>query len=178
MLSFKPTFSLSSFTFIKRLFSSSSLSAIRVVSSAIPGPLSKRKRRLDSLEAAQGAPRDPSRESRGERSPWLPLETRPDSPEEPGMQPRHFQFSLSCIGERNGNPLQCSCLENPRDRGYNYIYEQNYLRSQLPGSEADDQTSGGQSSVCGALFTRLLHYAGGGKQRADTYCSYITASGV
>ena len=33
MLSFKPTFSLSSFTFIKRLFSSSSLSAIRVVSS-------------------------------------------------------------------------------------------------------------------------------------------------
>ena len=29
----------------------------------------------------------------------------------------HFDFSLSCIGEGNGNPLQCSCLENPRDRG-------------------------------------------------------------
>ena len=28
-----------------------------------------------------------------------------------------FDFSLSCIGEGNGNPLQCSCLENPRDRG-------------------------------------------------------------
>ena len=27
----------------------------------------------------------------------------------------HFQFSLSCIGEGNGNPLQSSCLENPRD---------------------------------------------------------------
>ena len=27
----------------------------------------------------------------------------------------HFHFSLSCIGEGNGNPLQCSCLENPRD---------------------------------------------------------------
>ena len=27
----------------------------------------------------------------------------------------HFPFSLSCIAERNGNPLQCSCLENPRD---------------------------------------------------------------
>ena len=25
----------------------------------------------------------------------------------------HFHFSLSCIGEGNGNPLQCSCLENP-----------------------------------------------------------------
>ena len=27
----------------------------------------------------------------------------------------HFDFSLSCIGDGNGNPLQCSCLENPRD---------------------------------------------------------------
>ena len=29
----------------------------------------------------------------------------------------HFDFSLSCIGKGNDNPLQCSCLENPRDRG-------------------------------------------------------------
>ena len=29
----------------------------------------------------------------------------------------HFRFSLSCIGEGHGNPLQCSCLENPRDGG-------------------------------------------------------------
>ena len=29
----------------------------------------------------------------------------------------HFHFSLSCIGEGNSNPLQCSCLENPRDGG-------------------------------------------------------------
>ena len=29
----------------------------------------------------------------------------------------HCHFSLSCIGEGNGNPLQCSCLENPRDAG-------------------------------------------------------------
>ena len=29
----------------------------------------------------------------------------------------NFHFSLSCIGEGNGNPLQCSCLENPRDGG-------------------------------------------------------------
>ena len=28
----------------------------------------------------------------------------------------HFHFSLLCTGEGNGNPLQCSCLENPRDR--------------------------------------------------------------
>ena len=29
----------------------------------------------------------------------------------------HFHFSLSCIGGGNGNPLQSSCLENPRDGG-------------------------------------------------------------
>ena len=29
----------------------------------------------------------------------------------------YFHFSVSCIGEGSGNPLQCSCLENPRDRG-------------------------------------------------------------
>ena len=32
-------------------------------------------------------------------------------------EPLHFHFSLSCIGEGNGNPIQCFCLENPRDRG-------------------------------------------------------------
>ena len=34
-----------------------------------------------------------------------------------GYQRLRFHFSLSCIGEGNGNPLQCSCLENPRDGG-------------------------------------------------------------
>ena len=29
----------------------------------------------------------------------------------------HFHFLLSCIGEGNGNPLQCSCVDNPRDTG-------------------------------------------------------------
>ena len=29
----------------------------------------------------------------------------------------HFHFSLSCIGEGNGKPRQCSCLENHRDGG-------------------------------------------------------------
>ena len=38
--------------------------------------------------------------------------------EESGTTERlHFDFSLSCIGEGNGNPLQCCCLENPRDGG-------------------------------------------------------------
>ena len=38
--------------------------------------------------------------------------------EESDMTERlHFHFSPSCIGEGNGNPIQCSCLENPRDGG-------------------------------------------------------------
>ena len=47
---------------------------------AIPSPLSKLKRRLDSLVATQWAPKDPRRDWGVERSPLLPLEMRPDSP--------------------------------------------------------------------------------------------------
>ena len=43
-------------------------------------------------------------------SPWGSLRVSP-------TERLHFHFSLSCIGEGTGNPLQCSCLENPRDRG-------------------------------------------------------------
>ena len=40
-------------------------------------------------------------------------------PESPALAGRFFSFhfSLSCIGEGNGNPLQCSCLEDPKDGG-------------------------------------------------------------
>ena len=45
----------------------------------------------------------------------------------------HFHFSLSCIGEGNGNPLQCSCLENPRDgrAWWAAIYGVSQCRTQL-----------------------------------------------
>ena len=50
----------------------------------------------------------PWAEESGRLSPW--------GHEELDMTERlPFHFSLSCIGEGNGNPLQCSCLENPRD---------------------------------------------------------------
>ena len=49
---------------------------------------------------------------------WSLVGCRPWSREELDTTERfHFHFSLSCIGEGNGNPLQCSCLENPRDGG-------------------------------------------------------------
>ena len=45
----------------------------------------------------------------------------------------HFHFSLSCIGEGNGNPLQCSCLENPRNGGawWAAVYGVTQSRTQL-----------------------------------------------
>ena len=45
----------------------------------------------------------------------------------------HFHSSLSCIGEGNGNPLQCSCLENPRDGGawWAVVYGVAQSRTQL-----------------------------------------------
>ena len=52
--------------------------------------------------------------------PWMeePVGCSPWGRKESDMTARlHFHFSLSCIGEGNGNTLQCSCLENPRDRG-------------------------------------------------------------
>ena len=53
--------------------------------------------------------------SHGQRS---PVGCSPWGLEESDTTERlHFHFSLSCIGEGNGNPLQRSCLENPRDRG-------------------------------------------------------------
>ena len=53
--------------------------------------------------------------------PWteepVPIGYRPWGRKESDMtELLHFHFSLSCIGEGNDNPLQCSCLENPRDR--------------------------------------------------------------
>ena len=52
--------------------------------------------------------------------------------EESDMTERlHFHFSRSRIGERNGNPLQCFCLENPRDGGACWAAEVAPSRTQL-----------------------------------------------
>ena len=65
----------------------------------------------------------------------------------------HFHFSLSCIGEGNGNPLQCSCLENPRDGGawWAAIYGVTQSQTRLKWLSSS-------SSICRVLlcaYTRL-----------------------
>ena len=55
----------------------------------------------------------------------------------------HFHFSLSCIGEGNGNPLQCSCLENPRDGGawWAAVYRVAQSRTQLKRLSSSSSSS-------------------------------------
>ena len=68
----------------------------------------------------------------------------------------HFHFSLSCIGEGNGNPLQCSCLENPRDGGacWAAVYGVARSRTQLKGlsSSSSSQVSRVLPETLGAWF--------------------------
>ena len=67
----------------------------------------------------------------------------------------HFHFSLSCNGEGNGNPLQCSCLENPRDgkAWWAAVYGVAQSRTRLK-----QLSSSSSSSVCGNLL--LQHRKG------------------
>ena len=87
MLSFKPTFSLSSFTFIKRLLSSSSLSAIRVVSSAYLQNDRILKEELPRSVGAQYATGD---------------QRRNNSRKNEGMEPKQKQYPVVDVtGDRN-----------------------------------------------------------------------------
>ena len=65
----------------------------------------------------------------------------------------HFPFSLSCIGE--GNPLQCSCLENPRDGGawWAPVYGVAQSRTRLK------RLSSNSSSTPDSLFSLLSPYS-------------------
>ena len=55
----------------------------------------------------------------------------------------HFHFSLSCNGEGNGNPLQCSCLENSRDAGawWAAVYGVAQSRTQLKWLSSSSSSS-------------------------------------
>ena len=64
----------------------------------------------------------------------------------------HFHFSLSCIGEGNGNPLQCSCLENTRDGGawWVAVYGVSQSRTRLKRLSSS-------SSI--HIYDQMKHYA-------------------
>ena len=58
----------------------------------------------------------------------------------------HFHFSLSCIGEGNGNPLQCSCLENPRDGGAWWAAVYEVMKSQTRVKQLSSSNSSSSRS--------------------------------
>ena len=60
----------------------------------------------------------------------------------------HFHFSLSCIGEGNGSPLQCSCLENPRDGGAWWAVRSHRVRH--------DWSDLAAAAAAALTFTRVL----------------------
>ena len=62
----------------------------------------------------------------------------------------HFHFSLSCIGEGNSNPLQCSCLENPRDGGAYWatVYGVTQSRTRLKWLSSSSSSSSSLDGPC------------------------------
>ena len=64
----------------------------------------------------------------------------------------HFHFSLSCIGEGNGNPLQCSCLENPRDGGAWWASVYGVAQSRTRLKRLSSSSSSRAESICFFFF--------------------------
>ena len=74
----------------------------------------------------------------------------------------HFHFSLSCIGEGDGNPLQYSCLEDPRDRGawWAAVYGVAQSRRRLKGFSGGSSSSGvhGKPILLSASHEQALYF--------------------
>ena len=66
----------------------------------------------------------------------------------------HFHFSLSCIGEGNGKPLQCSCLENPRDGGAWWAAVSGVAQSRTQLKRLSSSSKGKAVSLS---FTGVIH---------------------
>src|SRR5574337_1560196 len=66
----------------------------------------------------------------------------------------HFHFSLSCIREGNGNPLQCSCLENPRDGGAWWAAVYGVAQSRTRSEEHTSELQSPLNLVCRLLLEK------------------------
>ena len=88
----------------------------------------------------------------------------------------HFHFSLSCIGEGNGNPLQCSCLENPRDGGAWWVADDGVAQSWTRLKRLSSSSSNviDADSQKGAAKTYLVWIGGCGGKSLGAGC--VTSS--
>ena len=68
----------------------------------------------------------------------------------------HFHFSLLCIGKGNGNPLQCSCLENPRDRGAWWAAVYGVAKSRTRLKWLSSNSSSSMAPICFRQKSKLV----------------------
>ena len=68
----------------------------------------------------------------------------------------HFHFSLSCTGEGNGNPLRCSCLENPRDGGAWWAAVSGVAQSRIRLKQLSSRSSSNFMLNTVSVCTRML----------------------
>ena len=69
----------------------------------------------------------------------------------------HFHFSLSCVGEGNGNPLQCSCLENPGDSGAWWAAVSGIAQSQIRLKRLSSSSSSSSVYITVPVFQFTTH---------------------
>ena len=83
----------------------------------------------------------------------------------------HFHFSLSCTGEGNGNPLQCSCLENPRDRGawWAAVYGVAQSQTRLTWHSSSSTNLDGKEPVCNVGDLGLIPGSGRSLREGNGY---------
>ena len=106
-----------------------------------------------------------------------------------------FHFSLSCIGEGNGNPLRCSCLENPRDTGdwcaavSGVAQSRTRLKRLSSSSSSSRLFDDGHSDLCevishcsfdleGMMLKLKLQYFGHLMRRADSLEKTLRLGGI
>ena len=82
----------------------------------------------------------------------------------------YFHFSLSCIEEGNGNPLQYSCLENPRDRGAWWAAIYGVAQSQTQLKWLSSSRSSSSSNKITGLFLCTLQFEGWWLAHTEEIC--------
>ena len=150
---------------------------VKMVSWASGGK--RRMRRVGGRKAGEGGKKRPNRRRQWQPTPVLSpgkshgrrslVSCSPGGREESDTTERlHFHFSLSCVGEGNSNPLQCSCLENPRDSGawWAAVYGVAQSRTRLKRLSSSSRLRKGQFErvsvvewTCGTFSFIILWYS-------------------
>ena len=86
----------------------------------------------------------------------------------------HFHFSLSCFGEGNGSPLQCSCLENPRDGGawWAAVYGVTQSWTRLKWQQQQQICNGAWASAFISLHMMLITFCRSDSEKQESWLNF------